>query len=270
MRSLVNDRLARAGVRRLILLGLLVSLSLTAGCGARSDPVAEIQEAGVLRVAVDPSFPPFAYIEGDAIRGLDADLARELAARLDVEAQLVTTNFDGLYDALTIGRADVIISALYPDPFRTEDFVFSNAYFNAGDVLVVPQASDVQAVADLAGRDVGVVFGTSGHMAALAWEETLPVSPTLVSHETAEALLDALDDGAFDVAVVDNLAARRAVAADASLRMLVLPQQREPYVIAARAEDAALIEKFNALIAEMEADGTLATLQARWIDQVTK
>lgn len=269
MRRLLNDLSARADVYRRVLLGFFIVVLLAGGCASRSDPVARIQEAGALRVAVDPSFPPFAYIQGGSIRGLDADLAHELAQRLGVDAQLVTTNFDGLYDALIVGRADVIISAIYPDPFRTQDYVFSNAYFNAGDVLVVPEHTEIEAVTHLAGRDLGVVFGTSGHMIALKWEETLASPPTIMPYETADALLSALAEGTLDAAVVDNLSARRAAAQNTALQIIVLPGQREPYVIAARAEDAALIDKINELIAALEADGTLAALQARWIEQVS-
>ena len=58
----------------------------------------------------------------------------QIADALGVNAQFVTTGYDALYDALTVGRADIIISALYPDPSRTAAFAYSTPYFNGGDV----------------------------------------------------------------------------------------------------------------------------------------
>ena len=249
---------------------LLLSVGLLAHCGTAPDPLARIAAQDALRVAMDPSFPPFEYIDAEGqIQGLDADLAREVARCLDVEAQLVTTNFDGLYDALTVGRADVIISGLYPDPSRTKDFVFSEPYFNAGDVLVSPPDRPVDEVAGLAGQRVAVVFGTSGHMAALKWEARLASAPALVSVETADAALDALEAGDVDAAVVDHLAAQVARRSGRPVQLAALPESVTPYVIAARREDAALIAAIDACLEEMRSNGTLDTLFERWFTPAT-
>ncbi len=72
-----------------------------------------IQERGIWRVGLDPSFPPFELLnEAGAPVGFDVDLAHALAARLDVELEIVTIGFDGLTDAVQVGRIDSVISAL--------------------------------------------------------------------------------------------------------------------------------------------------------------
>ncbi len=260
--------------RRTLLPGLLLLTVLTAGsfvqCTSPSTALKRLQERGVLRVAVDPSFPPFEYIDdAGEIQGFDAELAQHLARCLEVEAQLVTTNFDGLYDALTVDRADVIISGLYPDPFRTKDFVFSEPYFNAGDVLVSPADQPVDEVAALAGKRVVVVFGTSGHMEALRWEERVDPAPVLVTVETADAALDALEAGDVDAAVIEHLAAQIALRAGRELSLTELPASVTPYVIAARHEDAVLIETMDDCLEAMIVDGTLNTLFDRWFTEAT-
>lgn len=250
-------RQKRADARRRTWLALLLlSLGLTS-CFSRADPLARIQEAGVLRVALDPSFPPFEFVdETNQSSGLDVDLARALAEQLGVEAHFVTTTYDGLYDALIVGRADVIISALYPDPTRTRDFVFSTPYFNAGEMLVAPLDAGITGPADLAGRRVAVVFGTDGHMAALEWEATLAI------YQSAAEALTALAAGEVEAAVVDGVTARAAAKSALLLTLLVTD---EPYVIAARREDAALIDRFDAILDTLRGDGTLETLLDRWI-----
>lgn len=254
---------ARAkGYHRQYLALAVLLVGLTA-CFSRADPVARIRAAGVLRVAFDPSFPPFEFVDaaGRAI-GIDVDLGEALAESLGVEAHFVTTTYDGLYDALIVGRADVIISALYPDPTRTRDFVFSTPYFNAGEMLVALQQSSIATPEDLAGRQLAVVFGTDGHMTALGWEERLAPPPVLILKQSAEEALQALTAGEVEAAVVDGLAARAAARATPLVAVLVTD---EPYVIAARSADAALIEAFDETLDVMRGDGSLELLLERWV-----
>lgn len=251
--------------KRLLVLFIVALLS---SCAGRADALARLQEHGVLRVAMNPSFPPFEYIDADnEIQGFDADLARQLARCLDVEAQLVTTNFDGLYDAVTVGRADVIISGLYPDPSRTERFEFSEPYFNAGDVLVTPTEQPLDEVAALAGKRVAVVFGTSGHITALKWEDVLNPRPQLVSRETAEEALEAVARGAVDAAVIEHLSAQIALRAGRDFHIRELPTSVTPYVVAARREDAALIRAIDVCLEAMETDSILDALSERWFTE---
>ncbi len=168
----------------LAVLAVILALVLagTAACGRRTDGLDRVRSSGMLRIAVDPSFPPFEFVDGAGqIVGYDADLARALAESLGVDAHFVTTGYDALYDALTVGRADVIISALYPDPGRTAGFAFSRPYFNAGEVIIVSEGSPISSPEELAGRPVACVFGTAGHMELLQLEKTLVPSPTIIA-----------------------------------------------------------------------------------------
>lgn len=236
-------------------------------CGrAQTRGLARIQAAGVLRVAIDPSFPPFAYVdESGTLVGYDVALARALASRLEVEAHFVTTGYDALYDALTVGRADVIISALYPDPSRSHAFAYSIPYFNAGDVLVVREDRAIEGPADLAGGTVICRFGTTGHMEVLTWEETWVSPPAVVAVEEPGTELDALASGEADAMVVDHVTALGLVAGASEFRIVHPRITDEPYVVAARVEDRGLIDAVDKALAAIDADGTLDALEAQWM-----
>ncbi len=215
---------------------------------------------------MDPSFPPFEYIDAaHTIQGLDADLAHEIARRLDVEVQLITTNYDGLYDALTVGRADVIISGLFPDPARTADFTFSKPYFNAGQVLITRTSSPEREVADLAGKPLAVLFGTTGHIVALQWEETLSPPPIISPYERPAETLAALEAGTVTGAVLDNVSAQTALIQGDAYQVTELPTQVEPYVIAARRQDAALIKEIDRILSELQEEGLWEALLEKWL-----
>ena len=252
--------------RRWWMLFLLVVLML-GGCDAvhHGEGLERVRKQGVLRVAVDPSFPPFESIDGsNQIVGLDIDLATLLAEQLGVEVQFVPTTYDGLYDALTTGRADVIISALYPDPERTQDFAFSSPYFNAGYVLVVPPDSPIRNLDEVGGHTIAVVLNTAGHMEALRWLSISEPPPQLITVETDEAALAMVLNGESDGAVVSNLAALTAEMRGAPLRTVEPFVEDEIYVIAARREDADLIAVLSEQLQALAENGTMDRLMQRW------
>ncbi len=259
------------------MLALLAVLALLlAGCGSSRDALDLVLEAGVLRVGMDASYPPFEYVDGEGnLVGFDVELARELAARLgplieaegrddstrEVQAQFVANlSYDGLYDALTAGQVDVVISALYVDPTRMADFSYSTVYFDAGQVLVVAQGtSGITGMEDLAGRRLAVEFGSEGDMVARTWARRL-VGLTVLSCGSADEALGRVATGEADAALVDHLSALTRE----DLRVVGAPVTAEPYAVAVRRESRGLLRLINRALADMQADGTLAALERRW------
>jgi ABC-type amino acid transport substrate-binding protein len=249
---------------------LVISLGLllvgVAGCGRAPQGLERVQAAGVLRVAMDPSFPPFESVNAAGeLEGLDIDLARALAAQLGVQAHFVTTGYDALYDALTAGRADVIVSALYPDPARSHAFLFTRTYFDAGHVLVVTGDDGVSTVEDLAGQPLACVFGTAGHMEVLHRAKSMTLPPVIVTVDQPVTVTQLLHTGEVSAVVTDHVSALMAAHGDAELRILAPPVTGEPYVIAVRKEDASLVRALDAALDALTADETLETLIDRWM-----
>ena len=244
---------------------LLVFLSVS-GCRRTSGGLERVRAEGVLRVASDPSFPPFESVNAAGeMEGLDVDLARAVAEQLGVQAHFVTTGYDALYDALTAGRADVIVSALDPDPARSQGFRFSHAYFNAGYVLVVREGSDVAALDDLAGRSVACTFGTTGHVEILRLTGLMASPPVVLTVDDPTALTRLLYMGDADAIVTDRVSALIAASEDRALRILDPPVTDEPYVMAVRKEDASLGQAIDDALEVLDENGTLTELLERWM-----
>ena len=245
---------------------LSLALTGTTACGRRTDGLNRVRSSGMLRIAVDPSFPPFEFVDSAGqIVGYDADLARALAESLGVDAHFVTTGYDALYDALTVGRADVIISALYPDPSRTAGFAFSRPYFNAGEVILAGERSPISAPEDLAGRPVACVFGTAGHMELLQLEKTLVPSPTVIAVDDPVTITTLLQAQTVDAIVIDHVSAQLAVGSLPTASILTPPLTDEPYVLAVRREDTELLEALEETLTSLESDGTLEKLVHIWM-----
>ena len=84
---------------------LLLFLLLLPGCGRDEDAWFTVQETGVLRVGLDPTYPPFAVATENDLYGFDVDLARALAEDLGLQVQFAYFGYDGLV-AIAGGMGD--------------------------------------------------------------------------------------------------------------------------------------------------------------------
>jgi polar amino acid transport system substrate-binding protein len=240
---------------------------LASGC-RRSDPFLErVHAAGVLRVGLDPSWPPFEYVDDEGqIVGLDVDLARAIGRELGVEVHLVPSGWEGLYGALFAGQFDAIISALPYDPWRTEEAAYSISYFNAGPVIVVGSGvSDLAGVEDLlrAGGEttVHVEFGSEGDVQARRLQKR-NADLQIVTHDTAQEALGAASAGA---AIVDAVTAHLAIRDGAPLQIVGEPLYDEAYVVAVHPSAESLREAIDRALLDMRESGELQTLIERWL-----
>jgi ABC-type amino acid transport substrate-binding protein len=234
------------------------------------DPTWEqIQETGTLRICTDPSWPPFEFIDENSSRiaGFDIDLAGLLAQRLApplaLRAQVVPVGFDGLYDALLARRCDVVLSALPYEAMRTQDVVYSVAYFNAGLVLLVREdRTEIESLDDLAGRVVGVEWGfvPQGRTHQKEFLRNLGAR----RYDTAEDVLRALQAGEVEAAIVDRLTALAYTRECEGLEFVGEPLHDVNYVIPVRPGSFRLLGEINRVLLEMREDGTLEALQQKW------
>jgi polar amino acid transport system substrate-binding protein len=242
-------------------------------CGRSDDTWDRVLESGVLRVGMDASFPPFETIAADGtLVGFDVDLAQEFGRRLGVEVQFIPNlPYDGLYDALAVGRVDVIISAIVVNPDRMADFAYSAHYFDAGQVLVVDVPSDrreeerdTEGMTDLDGSTLAVEFGTQGDLEARKWARRLS-DLSVAPYQTAAEAVAAVAAGEADAALVDHVSALAAPGAGSNLVIVGEPVVEEPYAVAVRQDSRHLLRAINDALEEMTADGTLEMLITKWL-----
>ncbi len=229
------------------------------------DPVwVRMQTSGEVRICLDPSFPPFESTEKGTNRllGFDIDLGKELARRLGLASTFVPTGFDGLYDALMANACDLVISAFPYDPRQTEDFVFSVAYFNAGQVLVVPASAEpARGMSDLAGMKVAIEWGADGDVIVRRWAKRIPLTPHAL--ETSEGALQAVAEGDAQAAIVDATSAYSYIHKDPSLTVSATITE-DNYVVVMRPDAYTLVGYVNRALMDMREEGFLDRLQNRW------
>jgi ABC-type amino acid transport substrate-binding protein len=251
-----------AALASLLLCALLL---LPAGCQETDPSLQRIQQAGRLRVGLDPSWPPFEYVDEEGeIVGFDVDLARALGQHLGVEVQLVVSGWEGLYAALAAGQFDAILSALPYDSWRTQEVAYSLSYFNAGPVIVASPSGKVSAEKDLDGRAVHVEFGSEGDVQARRLQRKMPALET-VPHDTPQEALQAATADPASAAIVDAVSARLYIRENHGLRIVGDPLYDESYVIAVPLEGRSLQRAIDGTLIEMRESGELERLLDRWL-----
>ncbi len=259
----------RAAQRKWIaIIGLLGLGLLLSACRADRESWERIQQSGVLRVGVDPTFPPFALDVEGSLTGIDVDLARALAAEMGLTAQFTYFGYDGLYDALSTEQVDVLLSALVVAPERTRDFAYSDPYYDAGQVLIVPADSSIATADDLDAQRLAVELGALGHVEALAWQSARPAL-RVQTYGGVDQALDAVAAGEADAALVDGVSGRLYLKEHpATARPLIrLPQPvtTEPYAVVVRIEDRTLLAEINGALQRLSAAGELDAILNRWL-----
>ncbi|MEV4944917.1 transporter substrate-binding domain-containing protein [Streptomyces sp. NPDC053755] len=122
----------------------------------------DLAPAGVLRASINLGNPVLAQGTPEAPSGVTVDLAREIAARLDVPVELLC--FDAArrsYEAMASGRADLCFLAV--EPAREAAVAFTSPYVVIEGVFAVPLDSPLVTVeeVDRPGVRIGVKHGSA-------------------------------------------------------------------------------------------------------------
>jgi polar amino acid transport system substrate-binding protein len=147
-----------------LLLVLLLSVGVLAGCGGGTEKTAPEANATVYKIATDTTFAPFEF-QNDASKyvGIDIDILAAIAADQGFKYELSPLGFNAAVAALESNQADGVIAGMSITAERQKKYDFSAPYYDSGVVMAVSAANDtIKSYKDLAGKKVAVKTGTEG------------------------------------------------------------------------------------------------------------
>jgi ABC-type amino acid transport substrate-binding protein len=157
------------------------------------------------------------------------------------------------------------MSALSLDAGKGADFVWSDAYVDAGVRLLRNDASRWRSSDDLQNAKLAAALGSEADRMARWLERRVAGVQRSAVNDDAEAI-NGLRIGTYDGVLVDGLSvlgtACEPIAPRSQTTCVAI--QPKPYVIAARADGARMIDTINATLLDMQRDGTLNRLAAKW------
>ena len=93
-----------------------------------------------LVVATNAEFAPFEYMDGDKFAGIDMEIAAYIAEKLGMELVIMNMDFDAVVTSVGKNNIDVAMAGLTVNETRQKSVNFTDSYYNAAQVLIVPES----------------------------------------------------------------------------------------------------------------------------------
>ena len=160
------------------------------------------QEKTKVVIATDATWPPFESINEQTkeIEGFDIDLMNAIAKEAGLEIEFQNVAWDPLLAGMSQCQYDAAISAMTITEERAKQFLFSNPYFEAGQIVTVHiDNSDITNKGSLSGKVAGAQIGTTG-----SFEIEKVAGATLKTYDDIGLAFQDLMNGQIDAVVADN------------------------------------------------------------------
>ncbi|MCL2388730.1 MAG: transporter substrate-binding domain-containing protein [Defluviitaleaceae bacterium] len=233
---------------------------------ANVTPDANVEGEIVYQIFSDNAFPPFHMLNPNTgeFYGFDVDLIEAIAADQGFRIERNHVGFAAALGALEAGIADGMIAGMSITEERRERFDFSEGYFVAGQILVVPRGSSISGFADLAGQTVAVKIGTVGSIFGEAMAEEYGFN--LIFFEDSPTMYASVMLGSAAAAIEDRPVIEFEIyRSDLALQTVGETLNPRYYGFAVRrGEFPELIEMFNTGLANLRANGYYYEILARY------
>lgn len=228
----------------------LLGAAVLCGCGEKDNSLKMITEA---------TFPPYEYLKGQEIVGIDVEICRAIAEKLGREFKAETVDFDSVIPAVISGKADVAAAGITITEDRKKNVDFSIPYVKTGIVVIYKKSNPYKDVDQLRGKKIGVQGGTTSETFVL---EQLKQEPER-TRSPAEAVAG-LKAGRCDFVIADIDPAKNCVKGEDDLALSDFITSEE-YAVAIRKGQPELLAAINVTITELKANGRLE----KWIADFT-
>ena len=250
--------------KRLTLAASAAALMLAAGA-------ASAQEMK-LKIGTEGAYPPFNNLTADGkLEGFDIDIANALCAEMKAECEFVTQDWDGIIPALQAKKFDAIIASMSITDERKEKVDFTNKYYNTPPAIAVPKDSAIADIspAALAGKSIGAQ-GSTIHQ---NYAEATYKDSEIKSYPTAQEYQLDIANGRVDAVTDDSTVLtewlKTPEGACCKILGLITPDPKihgEGAGIAIRKGETDLVNKFNAAIDAIRANGKYKEINDKYFD----
>lgn len=249
------------------LMAAMIFAGVALSAPAHADELDTIKANGKLSIALTGAYPPFSLVnEQNEVVGFDVSIGKEIAKRLGVEPEIVTTAWDGILAGLMAGKYDTIIGSMSITPKRMEVVDFVGPYYSAGRAIFVGADSAVMGMDDLKGKTVGVTLGETHEKWA---REQSDMDWTLKTYKGLPELMLELKNGRIDALIIDSIPGRVAITKDKQpIRELDLSDIEGASVgvgMAIRKGNPELAAAMQKALDDMMADGTYEKISVEWV-----
>ena len=252
-------------------LALIATVCMFASCSKKNEASAEgpfscLSQKGKFILGLDDSFPPLGFRdENNNIVGYDIDLAKEVAKRLNLELVCQPIEWSAKEQELATKKIDCIWNGFTMTDERKDAMAFTKAYLDNAQVAVVRIDGNINSLSELAGKTIGIQAGSSAQDAVEAMPEFKASLGEIVELKENITALNDLTLGNLDAVIMDQVVAGYNITTSGkALKILSEGLANEEYGVAFRKGDTALRDKVQAVLEEMQNDGTVSAISTKW------
>lgn len=255
-----------------LMLTMLVSAFVMTGCGEKKD-------GEKLVMATNASFPPYEFIENGAYAGIDVEIATKIAEKLGMELEIKDVDFGTIIGGVESGKYDIGMAGMTVTETRLKSVNFSTSYATGVQVVIVKEDCEYADLNDFFNLDeegnwvsvkegvkIGVQQDTTGDIYCSADVEGFGFGGENVTrYKNGSEAVAALVAGKVTAVVIDNEPAKSYVKENEGLKIMETEYTVEEYAIAIAKDNTELLEKINKALADLTADGTIASIINKYI-----
>src|SRR4051812_38955051 len=159
-------------MRRSLLALFFLSTLLPGYAAAADSRLDQISKTKTIKIAHRTDASPFSFVKNNEVTGYTIDIckfvAQSLERRLNIQGlktEWVPVTTQTRFDAVTSGKADMECGASTVTLGRMKQVEFSSFIFVQSTGLVAKTSSGVKRAADLTGKKIAVISGTTNEQA---------------------------------------------------------------------------------------------------------
>ncbi|MFO6329572.1 transporter substrate-binding domain-containing protein [Pseudomonas aeruginosa] len=221
----------------------------------------------VLRLGVDPTYPPLEYKQPDGhLAGFGIEIGEALCAELRARCEWVESNWDGIIPALLTDKFDMIGSGMTLTQERNLRLNFSEPFIVVGQTLLVRKELEgkIKSYKDLNDPQYSITskIGTTGEIVA---RKLISKAKYHGFDNEPEAVMDVVNgkadafiyDSPYNVVAVSKFGAGKLVYLDQ-------PFTYEPLAFGLKKGDYDSINFINNFLHQIREDGTYQRIHDKW------
>ena len=226
-----------------------------------------------IRVGAEGAYPPFSFVTPEGkLDGFDIDIAKAIVKAAGAEIVLVAQDWDGIIPALLAKKYDCIVASMSITEERKKKVAFSNKYYNTPAKFVAKKGLVKEfSKAAIKGKSVGVQRATI-HDKYLT--DNYGKDVVVKRYGTQDEVYLDITAGRIDFFLADSIAAsdgflKKPEGKDFEFVGPDLTDKRwfgDGAGIACRKQDTELVNKLNAAIDQIRADGTYKKIQDKYFN----
>ncbi len=276
--NVINSRIARVSLQLAVVLGALFASGLGLAMAADTPVPADsrlktIVAKKVIRIAFRADDRPFAFLnEAKEPLGYSIDLCTQVTKSIgqqlgvpDLKIEWVPVTVETRFSAVASGKADMECGSSTVTLGRMKEVDFSNLIFVESTGVLVAAASNIHSFAELAGKKIAVVAGTTNERVVNEQVKARNLNVTVVAVKDRDEAVAALEAGKVDGFASDKLLLAGAqIKHPEALAMLPDDLSIEQYAIVLPRGDWALRLAVNTGLAQIFRSGKTVDLFERW------